>query len=106
MNPKGVKIIAEAFFKISNSIKAHPLRIVESNNDNATFIPADPSKVEVFKNSPFILGVTIDETKDNGYGSLNFLLGDNEKNNFYFSARYGSNKFNVGLSTKSFDEAQ
>lgn len=102
MNPKGVKKLAEALFKITNSIKTHPLRVIDSNNDNATFIPADPLKIEVYKNSPFMLGVCIGNTVNKGYGSLNFILGDNQKNMFYFAARYGSDKFNVGLSTKGF----
>jgi hypothetical protein len=78
------------------------MKIVETkSNPNTTFIPKDPKIIKIYKNQAQSVGVSINSDAG-GNAGLEFQFGDND---FFFSTKFESGEFKVGLSASSFADA-
>lgn len=76
--------------------------IVETKpNPNTTFIPKNPKVMKIYKYAPVSVGISINSDAG-GNAGLEFQLGDDS---FFFSTKFESGEFKVGLSASSFADA-
>jgi hypothetical protein len=103
MSVLSVKSTTTTRFLITNDVsQGGPLTIVETkSNPNTTFIPKDPKTIEIYKNDPSSVGVSID-SEAGGSAGLEFQFGEV---NFFFLTRLDYNGFKVGLSASNFTDA-